>query len=90
MNVSRRIKLTLIARLFLKIRGGGARFVRPALIGHYSRAGAQGGRAGALPLGSFGLPFVPVAFGLFLVEENFAAHNYLVVNLTCGPSLHIF
>jgi len=29
------------------------------------RAGAQGGRAGALPPGPLGLPFVPVASGLF-------------------------
>ena len=64
--------------------------MRPALIGHQGRAGAQGGRAGALPPGPFGLPFVPVTSGLFLVEENCAAHNYLVVNLTCGPSLYIF
>ena len=69
--------------LFLKIRGGGARSARPALISHQ-------GRAGALPLGPIGLTFVPVASGLFLIEENCAARNYLVVNLTCGPSLHIF
>jgi len=64
--------------------------MRPALIGHQGRAGAQGGRASTLPPSPLGLPFVPVASGLFLVEENCVAHNYLVVNLTCGPSLHIF
>ena len=32
-----------------------------SMIGACTRAGAQGGRAGALPPGPFGLPFVPVA-----------------------------
>jgi len=35
------------------------------VIGGNTWAGAQGGRAGALPPGPFGLPFVPVASGLF-------------------------
>ena len=64
--------------------------MRAALIGHQGRVGAQGGRAGAQPLGQLGLPFVPVASGLFSVEKNCAARNYLVVNPMCGPSLHIF
>jgi len=55
-----------------------------------ARAGAQGGRAGALPPSPSGLPFVPVASGLFWIKENCTARNYLVVNMTCGPSLHIF
>ena len=36
-------------------------------------AGAQGGRAGALPPGPFGLSFVPVASGDFQMIENCAA-----------------
>ena len=36
-----------------------------SVIGACNRVGAQGGRAGALPPGPFGLPFVPVASGVF-------------------------
>ena len=36
-----------------------------AVIGGKARAGAVGGRAGALPPSPSGLPFVPVASGLF-------------------------
>ena len=35
------------------------------VIGACTRVGAQGGRAAGLPLGPFGLPFVPVASGVF-------------------------
>jgi len=38
---------------------------RWSMIGSQARVGAQGGRAGALPPGPFGLPLVPVACGLF-------------------------
>jgi len=65
MNVGRRIKPTLIAWFSLILKGGGARSVRPALIGYQGRAGAQGGRAGTQPSGPLGLPLVPVASGLF-------------------------
>ena len=36
-----------------------------AVIGPEARAGAQGGRAGALPPSPSGLPFVPMTSGLF-------------------------
>ena len=65
MNVGRRIKPTLIARFSLTLKGGGARSARFALIGHQCRAGAQGGRAGALPPGPLGPAFVPLASGVF-------------------------
>ena len=39
--------------------------MRLNMIGHCSRAGAQGGRAGTLPPSPLGLPFVPVASGVF-------------------------
>jgi len=63
--MGRWIKPTLIAWFSLKIRGGGAQSRRQSLIGYSIRAGTLGGRAGALPPGPLGFPFVPVASGLF-------------------------
>ena len=51
--------------VFLNPLGQWSISMRRDLIGLCSRAGAQGGRAGALPLGPLGLPFVSVASGVF-------------------------
>jgi len=65
MNVGRLIKLTLITRFSLILYVGGAWSAKLNMIGPQAWVGAQGGRAGALPPGPIGFPFVPVASRLF-------------------------
>jgi hypothetical protein len=53
-------------------------------------AGAQEGRAGALPPWQIGLPFVPVPSRVFYSLPSRAWVFSLYVNMTCGPSLVLF